>query len=257
MDDWPWPLKIQTLGEFRIVRDGAPLLFSRRAGQKPLALLKAIIAYGGRDVSRQQLADNLWPEADGAQADQSFESALHRLRRLTGDKSILLNKGLVKLDMRRCWVDFFVFEQVVRQAEELFARTPEKIDVESLMRSMDIIVNLYGGHFLVQDVEQSWLIPARECTRAKFQSVISRGARQLEKAAQEEKAIEYLEKGLERDGAYEEFYQQLMICHYKLGRHAAAREAYRRSRTVLAALGTGLSDGTEEIYSRINTKICV
>ena len=53
-DTWPYPLKLRTLGRFTVVRDDKPL--SRVAGhQKPLELLQALIALGGRAVDEAQL----------------------------------------------------------------------------------------------------------------------------------------------------------------------------------------------------------
>lgn len=43
LDEWPWPLKIYTLGRFEIVRDGTPLVFSGKVQKKPLEMLKAEI----------------------------------------------------------------------------------------------------------------------------------------------------------------------------------------------------------------------
>ncbi len=256
LEDWPWPLKIHTLGKFQIVKDDVPVTFSGKVQQKPLALLKAIVAFGGRDVGRQQLTDDLWPDADGAQAYKSFETALHRLRRLIGnDKAILLNQGLITLDSQYCWVDVFALERLFEQAEETFKRKPTNDTVKRAIQIMDKMLSLYTGHFLDRDVEQPWTVSQRERLRAKFLDSISCCARYLEKAGQNEQAIEYLEKGLERDNTYEEFYQQLMSCYHKLNRTAAAREAYRRCRTVLSAtLGVEPSEKTEEIYSRISQK---
>ena len=45
-EHWPWPLKVYTLGQFQIHKDGQPLRFSRKVQQKPLDLLQALIAAG-------------------------------------------------------------------------------------------------------------------------------------------------------------------------------------------------------------------
>ena len=48
LENWPWPLKVYTLGQFLIYKDGQPLRFSRKAQKKPLELLQALIAAGAR-----------------------------------------------------------------------------------------------------------------------------------------------------------------------------------------------------------------
>ena len=58
-DHPPWALKIFTLGRFGLLSDGKPVRFTRKAQEKPLALLKALIALGGREVHEEQIADAL------------------------------------------------------------------------------------------------------------------------------------------------------------------------------------------------------
>jgi ATP/maltotriose-dependent transcriptional regulator MalT len=77
---WPWAVAITTLGPFRLERDGAPVPFGRKVQQRPLDLLKALIALGGREVPEAALADALWPDAQGDTALQALATTLHRLR---------------------------------------------------------------------------------------------------------------------------------------------------------------------------------
>src|SRR4030065_2019980 len=65
MEQWPWPLKVYTLGTFDLLRGGKPLTFSRKGQHKPLLMLKAVAAPGGRNGPAEQMTDLLRPEADG------------------------------------------------------------------------------------------------------------------------------------------------------------------------------------------------
>ena len=84
LESWPWALRIYTLGRFGVATDGAPVQVAGKVQQRPLALLKAIVALGGREVAEERLAEALWPEADGDGAHQALAVTLHRLRRLLG-----------------------------------------------------------------------------------------------------------------------------------------------------------------------------
>ena len=77
---WPWPLEVRMLGRFEVLRDGQPLVFSRKAPKKTLALLKAMVALGGRAVSEHRLLDALWPGEEGDAAERALDSTLLRLR---------------------------------------------------------------------------------------------------------------------------------------------------------------------------------
>jgi LuxR family transcriptional regulator, maltose regulon positive regulatory protein len=78
--EWPWPVKILTFGKFELTVDEHPIVFSRKVQQRPLELLKALIAFGGTAVPETTLTDALWPDAEGDAAHQAFGVTLHRLR---------------------------------------------------------------------------------------------------------------------------------------------------------------------------------
>ncbi len=97
--------------------DGKPLVFGGKVQQKPLAMLKAIIALGGRDVDGESLVDALWPEAEGDHGRSSFDTTLHRLRKLlSNEKIIQFGDGKVSLDERYCRVDAWAFEKLIEGA---------------------------------------------------------------------------------------------------------------------------------------------
>ena len=121
IEDWPWPVKIYTLGNFELLKDGKPLQFSGKVQKKPLLMLKALIARGGKDVREDHLADLLWPDADGDQAHSAFTTTLFRLRRLIGsEKAIEVLEGKATLNPRYVWVDAWAFERTFSRAEDLW-----------------------------------------------------------------------------------------------------------------------------------------
>ncbi|MBP2685422.1 MAG: malT [Deltaproteobacteria bacterium] len=56
IEAWPWKVRIHTMGRFSVACDGKRVGFQGKAQQKPLHLLKALIALGGRDVPRESSA---------------------------------------------------------------------------------------------------------------------------------------------------------------------------------------------------------
>jgi len=104
-DCWPWPVKIFTSDDFVIFRDGAEVHFSRDSGQKPVAMLKAIVDSGRSGVTREHLIDLLWPDKDGDKALHSFKFTIHQIRRLIGSDAVLIQGGVVRLNYQICWTD--------------------------------------------------------------------------------------------------------------------------------------------------------
>ncbi len=126
-DSWPFPLKVYTLGRYTLLRDEKPVLSSGKAQQKPLAMLKALIAFGGKGVSQSQLIDALWPEAEGDAANRNLDTTLHRLRKLLGDdEAILLHEGQVSLNNTRVWTDAWEFERLLCQVEDMWKLEGER-----------------------------------------------------------------------------------------------------------------------------------
>jgi len=123
LEKWPCALKIYTLGRFVVLRNGQPIRFSRKAQQKPLSMLKALIAFGGREVRKDQIADALWPEADGDMVEQSFATTLHRLRKVIGYRNAIeLQHERLTLDRQYSWVDVWAFERIFGQADSAWEK---------------------------------------------------------------------------------------------------------------------------------------
>ncbi len=251
LENWPWPLKIYTLGRFAILRDGQPVQFSRKVQQKPLSVLKAIIAFGGKEVREDQIMDALWPEADGDMAHQSFATNLHRLRQLLGyEKAILRQEGKLTLDDRYCWVDIWAFGAMLEQAEVHW----KKGKIDDAIQLTEKAINIYKGPFLGQESEKTWMISLNELLRSRFLRSIEKVGQHWQKTDQYEKALDCYLKGLEVDDLAEEFYQGLMNCYRRLGRTADVRAVYQRYRRTLSPLGLEPSTKIESVYQKIFTE---
>jgi DNA-binding SARP family transcriptional activator len=250
--DWPWPVKILTLGRFELWKDGKPIQFSRKVQQKPLSMLKVLIALGGREVKDEMMADILWPEADGDAAHRSFISALHRLRQLIGcEKALQFKEGRLTLDKSYCWLDVWALENIWRQADT--QRQEGRMDAS--LQLIEKAIGMYRGAFLGGETEQPWMVSLRERLRSKFLGCVNRLGRHWEQTGQWEKALECYQRGLDADDLAEEFYQNLMTCYLHLDREAEARAAYLRCRKILSsALGVEPSAKTQAIYKSLLEK---
>jgi LuxR family maltose regulon positive regulatory protein len=258
IESWPYPVKIYTLGRFGILRDDKPISSSGKVQKKPIEMLKILVALGGKKVREEQLADLLWPEAEGDAAHSSFKMTLSRLRQLLGNENIIrLHEGQITLDQRYYWVDAWAFQRIVNQAEALMPgigerngkREKRRRDLEEIARLTEKAISLYKGHFLSDDKDQIWTLFLRERLRSKVTSLISKTGQCCEQWGHFEKAAEYYRKGLEADNLSEEFCQRLMECYRKLGRRAEAISLYAHfTKTTEALLGITPSKKTETIY---------
>jgi len=240
LEEWPWPVKVYTLGRFGLLEEDRPVEFGRKVQQKPLALLKALVALGGRDVPDGQLAEILWPEAEGDLAHKSFEVVLSRLRKLLGnEETLVLKEGHLSLSNRHCWVDVWAFARLLGQAEKARkgGRGPEAI------RLFEKALSLYRGPFL-QSEDMACAAPPREKLRSGFLRAVALLGQCYEDGERWGDAVSCYGKGIEADDLAEELYRRLMVCHIRQGREDEALSVFRRCRKMLSSV-LGVDPSTE------------
>ena len=231
IENFPWPLRVYALGRFSVLVDDRPIKSAGKVQEKPLDLLKAIISYGGRDVSINSLSDSLWPEADGDVARGNFKTTLHRLRKLVGyHEAIYLNSGSATVDQRYCWVDAWAFERNLSTAEEFWESSEN--DLKSAAELTQKAVDLYKGPLFRAD--DDWAIPLRDHLHNRFVEAVQQMGKYRQSRNEWEAAIKLYETGLKIDELVEPFYRGLMVCNHYLGRNAKALAAYERCETVFS-----------------------
>jgi two-component SAPR family response regulator len=239
-----WPIKIFTLGKFEIISTRKSPSRSRKAQHKPLNMLKSIIAFGGKSVSKEALTDVLWPDSEGDAATQSFATTLHRLRKLLGNKkAIKMRESLVSLNPEIVWLDTWAFESVIDEVRN---------DPDQFLQLLEKALPLYHGHFLPTDYGEPWTTSIRERLRSKFLRNVGKICEHWEKQGDLERAVDCYLKALEVDDLSEKFYRNLMANYIKLGQNAEAVSVYNRCLRVFeAALGVKPSEKTRAIYRSI------
>jgi len=105
-------LSLALLGPPVVRRDGTPVTFDTR---KATALL-ALLAVTGREHSREQLADLLWPDADSARGRASLRRTLSVTAAEMGD-GLLISRSAVALEPAVVQVDVSEFETLIAQPD--------------------------------------------------------------------------------------------------------------------------------------------
>jgi LuxR family maltose regulon positive regulatory protein len=238
VEQWPWQVRVYTLGRFAVFVDDQPLAFAGRAPKKTLNLLKALVCLGGRGMRDHRLIDAIWPDDEADAARAAFSVTLHRLRKLLAHpEAILVEDGLVSLNPRLCWVDALAFE---RLGDSQLGTNPAAVSA----------LELYRGNLLPGDIDEPWSASLRERLKARFIRQVRALGEQCEKRGDFHAALELYSRGLETDDLTEAFYHGLMRCHLALGSPADAVAAYRRMRQLFAAvLGIKPSAESERLHA--------
>jgi ATP/maltotriose-dependent transcriptional regulator MalT/DNA-binding SARP family transcriptional activator len=237
--DWPWPVRIRMLGGFGIDIDGSPLIFERKSQARPLELLKALVAWGGRGVRAEVLIEALWPDAEGDAGQRAWDVTLHRLRRLLGHHDVLtLGDAKLSLHPGRVWTDVWAFESFCKD----LAGAVEHRKAECHALALELL-RLYAGEFLAQERSQPWILQRRDRLRRDFQRSLLALGNALQQGGQWAQALEIYRAGIERDPLAEAFYQEAIRCLGHLGLGAEVALTYRALRDELArALGVQPSE---------------
>ena len=245
LSNWPWPVKINTLGRFEIHINDELVRFSGKIQKKPLELLKIIIASGGEHVNGDRIIDALWPDAEGDSALLSLRTNVHRLRQLLGNSdTIVYQEGRIGLNKRYCWVDVWEFGELLQNTADL-SDTADPFKVKGLVESA---LALYAGDFLENESTMDWMLSLRERLKMSLLRAITQLGNRLEHHQYHAEAINWYESGLNIDELNEGLYQHLMRCYVTLGRNAEAIIMYKRCcQTLRRELGIAPSKETDAI----------
>ncbi len=234
LDNWPWRVKIYSLGRFSVLLNDTPVSVNGKGQNKPVELLKALIAMGGRDVSEAKISEALWPDAEGDSAHSAFTTTLSRLRKLLGSEMLCIHDGRLSLNDHFCWLDSWAYERSIGELEALLSLS-DTPGLDAVEQKMQCIFKLYHGAFMDKETQMGWMLAQRGRLQTKLLRSIKRLISFYSRAGQCAKVISLYEKVLELDPLSEEYYYGLMKCHAGQGNSAEALAVYDHCCSLLNA----------------------
>jgi len=118
-----WPVKIQTLGMFSLTLNRKAVSLNTDSVRQVIEFLKVLIAFGGLEVSIQNLASALWPKADETNARHPVDALLRNLRDTLGKECVRVSPdGGISLVADYCWVDVWEFERMLAVTRRILTR---------------------------------------------------------------------------------------------------------------------------------------
>jgi DNA-binding SARP family transcriptional activator len=222
-------LRIQSLGRFRLVRNGDVVPQTAWQSKKARDLLKILVARRGRPTTRDTFFELLWPDEDPEPLGNRLSVALATVRSvLDPDKTypaeyfVPADKGSIALDLDHIDLDVEVFLDDAAGASRL-ARAGDRAGAQIRLEAAEA---LYGGDFLEEDPYEDWAVGLREEAQATYISI----ARSLAEAAAAEGdadvATRYYLRILERDPYDEGAHLGLVSALVAAGRHGEGRRRY-------------------------------
>ena len=212
-------LRIQLLGDFRIVYEGKPV--AGIASPRLRSLLAFLVLHRDTQQSRKLLACLLWQDSSEAQAHSNLRNLLHRLRRVLPDADRFVLADAHTLRWRSdapLELDVDEFEQAASHADSI--------------PSLQAAANLYRGALLPACYDE-WLLPERERLHELYLDALAQLILLLERACDYRAAIGYARRLLQADPLREEAYRQLMRLYALSGDRADVVRVYQTCVTVL------------------------
>jgi DNA-binding SARP family transcriptional activator/tetratricopeptide (TPR) repeat protein len=228
-------IEIYLLRSFQLISDETPIAEGAWHTKQARQLLKLLLNQRGKIVSKDQLIEALWPEADPAKAATTLRTAINALRNtLEPDRPpyapstyiVARAPGYKFRFTDNIWVDVIAFEALLDQAEQ--AAQPQH---KKALLSQAIA--LYWDDYLPDDLYADWAYLARERLRERYLNALAQLAEFQAGEGDYERAIASLRRALSRDPGREPVYRALMRYYVLAGNTASALKSFERLRAYL------------------------
>jgi DNA-binding SARP family transcriptional activator/TolB-like protein len=233
-------LSIHVLGPLVIRSDDDRL---GKLPKKARALLAFLAAQGGEAVSRERLADLLWPYQSSEQARHSLRNCLLELRRALGrEAGSCLDADFTSCRIQHAAIDLEDFEGL--------SRSQERCELQAA-------VELYRGDYLADfyiasEPFQEWLAAERDRTLTAVCDVLHRLNVKQDAAGEHEGAIQSGRRLVALDPLSEFGQRTLMRAYARAGRRGEALRQYKScAQTLNRELGVAPDEDTQALASSI------
>ncbi len=240
-DRWPWQIKIRTLGALEIHVDNQLLESQGRAHKRLLEILGILITAGSRGVSQGELMSELWPDKSEKKGRSNLNTNLARLRAFIGNPdTVISSEGRVLLNQDICWVDSWEF---LTNSE-----VNGHIDIDHLAAAEKI----YRGEYNVPETGNGTEIILRRTLANRYLNISRTLARAQEKDTHFPQAIDMYRSMLDKLGAEENIYRDLMCCYQKMNRLQEVTAIYNEcQKVIIEKYGAQLSSETVNLYRQL------
>ena len=210
--------------------------------KKARALLAYLAAQGGQAVSRERLADLLWPYQGSEQARHSLRNCLLELRKALGSAPHHLVADFANCRLQHVTADLDEFERLSRSQRR---------------SELQAAAGLYRGEFLADfDIDsepfQEWLASERDRTLTVVCEVLHRLTAAHDAAGEHDAAIQSGRRLVALDPLSEFGQRALMRAYARAGRRGEALRQYKScAETLKRELGVAPDVETQALANEI------
>ncbi|HEX6553305.1 MAG TPA: BTAD domain-containing putative transcriptional regulator [Ktedonobacteraceae bacterium] len=249
-------MRIRLLGPLGIEGGPRSLGPADLGGRKPKQLLGILLTERGKVVSKDRIADLLWPDAFPQNVSATIDTYVSVLRRHLEPATLhardsryirRMHPGYL-FDTSEVDVDVDRFQTLIREGQR--ARNDG-----NLGRAADAFaaaIDLYRGAYLEDEPQASWVLDPRERLKRAYIDLLVGAAEVATARGDFNRGLHLCERAMEHDALREEAYRWRMLCSYALGCQDEALRTFQRCSKALAQeLGTNPMPETEALHRRI------
>lgn len=245
------PLKIYTLGEFKVKYKGELLNPQERTNDKPWLLFKYLITERGKNIHPEIIINELWPDQEFKDPKHTITNLVYRLR-----KNLLVdgkNEAPFIINCRgRCtfnkdsnyWLDIEEFTDLCKRANIVNEEEPDK----SILY-YEKAFNMYKGDYLPEIPYHDWVIPSRNNYHWFFVESVIGYINELKKMERFEEIMKICERSFEIELLEEEIHLAYIEALLNKGKNGHAKHHYKYAKELLNnSLDVGHIPKLEELY---------
>ena len=192
--------------------------------RKPATLLMYLVTRPNFTATREQVLDELWPDADPTSATNSLNQSLHFLRRSLDEwYEDDVSAGYLRFESDVVWLDSELVSSTSAQfLRELRRTEPSGADLADLWR----VIKLYRAPFAPEFEYDEWAISWRSRLHAAFLEFSARTIDALVSRQRLDEARDVAAQALEIDPTAQDAERRLVWLYWHLGARSAAAAQY-------------------------------
>lgn len=241
-----------TLGVRSGGRSGGP---ADLGGVKPRDILEILLLHHGRSVTKDALADQIWPDKTPKNVLATLESYVSVLRKNLSKlspeagKMVVTGTGAYFIDNQLVTVDLDEFDDLRRRAAD---DPSDRIELRS--RAMELAV----ADLLLDAGDARWVLAERELYRERVTRCGVLLSRDLLAVGDATGSIAAAEQAIHFNPFAEEAYRLAMVANYSLGLAGVARNVHEMCRSVVEdRLDRDLTSATDDLAGAIDAGVPV
>lgn len=247
-------LRIQTLGGFRVRREGVEVDPTAWGREKALHLLQFFVTLRRKPLHKEEIIDRLWPDLDPETGDRDFKVALSVVQKTlepgrtprAPSRFIHRYDLAYGLNLEHIWIDADAFENLLASGNQLLRK-----NIEGAIEQYQSALALYTGDYLPERRYEDWSSAERERLQTLALSMMTTLANLLVERNPLE-SLRLTQRVLAVDPVWEDAYRIQMLAHVAQGNRALALRTYQQCAEILKReFAVEPLPETQNLYARI------